>query len=148
MEIKEAKLKAARYCAYQERAPFDVEEKLKSFDLNPQQIKEILAELTEDGFINETRFTSIFVKSKFRNNKWGKIKIKQHLSLKKLPQDVIVSGLKEIPDEEYLSMIRMLVEQKTIHLNESDTFISNHKVASYLVQKGFEPELVWKYLKE
>jgi regulatory protein len=148
MDKNEAKLRAAKFCAYQERAPFEVEEKLKSFGLNQKHIDQILRELSEDGYVNENRFANIYAKGKFRNNKWGKIKIRQHLLFKQIPKEVAEQGIMEIPDEEYEAMIKNLIKNKCNALEEPDLFIKNNKIASYLIQKGFEPDLVWKFLRE
>jgi regulatory protein len=148
MDINDAKSKAARYCAYQDRARFEVEEKLKSYGLGIRQIKKILVELADEGFIDEKRFSKVFSLGKFRNNKWGKIKIRQHLLLKQVPKDVIEQGLNDIPDDEYFAMIKFLIKLKGSFFDEPDDFIRNNRIAAYLSQKGFEPELIWDALKE
>lgn len=146
MDESEAKLKAARYCAYQERARFEVEEKLKSYGIGDRQAKKILRELIEEGYINEGRFARAFSRGKFNNNKWGRIKIRQHLLQKQIPESLVEQGLSEIPVDEYLETIKSLIKQKGKALDEPDDFIRKNKIAVYLIQKGYEADLVWEEL--
>ena len=68
--------KLKRYCKYQERCKSDVESKLSGLDA-PDKIKElIIHELSEKEFFNNKRFSNEYVVGKFRNNNWGKIKIR------------------------------------------------------------------------
>jgi regulatory protein len=148
METDQAKSKLERYCAYQDRSVFEAEEKLKGYGLGAKQIKGILAELMREGFLDENRFSINYAKGKFRNNKWGKIKIKQHLLQKRVPKVLVEKGLNEIPHDEYLEMISMLIDQKSRLIDEPDAFVKNNKIAAFLIRKGFEPDLVWDVLKE
>ena len=70
---KEAKVKIAKFCAYQERCHQEVRDKLFSFGLLPNDVEEIIFELIQEDFINEERFTKAFVRGKFNYKKWGSI---------------------------------------------------------------------------
>jgi hypothetical protein len=41
-----------------------------------------------------------------------------------------------------------LIESKNETLQEENLFVKRNKIAKTLIAKGFEPELVWQYLKE
>lgn len=148
MDIQEAKEKAARYCAFQERAPFDVEEKLRGFGLKSQEIEEAMAYLEKEGFFDETRFALAYALGKFRNNKWGKIRIRQNLFLKRIGETVIQQALNEIPMEEYEVMAIKLIKGKCASLHDEDEYTLHNKTAAYLIRKGFEPDLVWRLIRE
>jgi regulatory protein len=148
MEADQAKSKLERYCAYQDRSVYEAEQKLKAYNLETRQIKKILHELIMDGFLDEKRYARNFTLGKFRNNKWGKIKIRQHLLQKQVSKSLIEAALEIIPHHEYLEMIRALVIQKSRLIDEPDEFVRNNKIAAYLLQKGFEPDVIWSCLKE
>lgn len=73
----EAKLKAARFCAYQERSQQEVRDKLYEYGLHYNDVEELLSELIVEGFINEERFARAYVRGKFKMKKWGRHKILQ-----------------------------------------------------------------------
>ena len=88
---KEAKVKIAKFCAYQERCHQEVRDKLFSFGLLPNDVEEIIFELIQEDFINEERFTKAFVRGKFNYKKWGRIKITQELKRRKISDYCISS---------------------------------------------------------
>ncbi|GJM27520.1 MAG: recombinase RecX [Cyclobacteriaceae bacterium] len=145
--LKEAKLKAARYCAYRERAPLELKRKLINLGLSENQIEQVCQELMDEGFVNEQRFALTFARSKFRLKKWGKIKIELALKRLEISESFICDAVNSLPPDEYLKTLKELLNKKRQSLKISDPFVINHKVALFLISKGFEPELAWKELK-
>ena len=144
----QAKVKAARYCAYQERCQQEVREKLNTLGLHHDQVEEILADLITEGYINEERFARVYAGGKFRIKKWGKIKITNALKSKHISDYCIQKGLEEIDSNEYLVAIDDIISRRNGPHAERDVFIRRNKIAKYLIGKGFEPELVWEQLKK
>lgn len=145
---KEAKLKAARFCAYQERTQQQVREKLQKILFDEDLIEEIIAELITENFISEERFAKSFTSGKFRLKKWGRNKILMHLKQKGLTDYCIREGMKEIDEEVYQEQIRELILKKYDSLNSNNSFQKKDKVSKYLIGRGYEPELVWKNLDD
>jgi len=146
--IKEAKNKAARYCAYQERTQREVRDKLYSLGLHAEDVENTIVELIEDNFINEERYAIAYSRGKFNQSKWGKLKIQFGLKQKGLSDYCIKKGLSSIQDDEYKQMILDLIEKKQDQLNEEKLYVSNNKIAVYLNTKGFEKDLVWEFLND
>ena len=145
--VREAKIKAARFCAYRERAPMEVREKLAAYGLEGDQMEEVLNELIEENFLNESRFASAYARGKLRSNKWGKIKIRKGLESYQLNQSAIDQALKELPQDEYLSIMVQLIKKKQRSLKVTNPFVRNHKIAHFVISKGFEPDIVWAELR-
>ena len=144
---REAKIKAARFCAYRERAPEEVREKLRGYGLSPDQCEQVLQELVDENFINEQRFAKAYASGKLRINKWGKLKIRNGLDGYQVNEKYIERALIALPEEEYLSTMKDLINKKQGSLDVTDPYVRNHKVARYVISKGFEPDLVWDHLK-
>ncbi|MEO9805690.1 MAG: regulatory protein RecX [Reichenbachiella sp.] len=144
---KEAKLKAANFCAYQERSQKEVRNKLYDLGLYPNEVEEVLSELITDNFINEERFAKAYVGGKFRVKKWGRKKILIGLGPHQLSPYCIKKGLAEIDEEEYIQTLEELITKKAESLRESDSFKKRNKVASHAMYKGFEADLVWDVVK-
>jgi len=144
----EAKGKIQRYCAYQERSHQEVRDKLYSFGLFSSEVDEILTDLITDGFLNEERFAKAFAGGKFRMKKWGRIKIVNALESHGLSKNCIKIGLKEIDNNDYVAGLNSILEKKANEIEEPNIFAKRDKLSKYAIQKGYEPDLVWKSLKE
>jgi regulatory protein len=143
-----AKAKIAKYCAYQERAHSEVTQKLYSYGLYSGQVEEILAWLISENYLNEERFAIAFAGGKFRVKKWGKIKIEQHLKFKKVSAYSINKALMLIDDDDYSRTLAQLIRQKWHAVVEKSSFETRHKVAQFVINKGYEPEDVWQLVKD
>ena len=135
--------KIKQYCAYQERCHKEVREKLYGFGLNKMEVEEIICTLISENYLNEERFAIQFAGGKFRMNQWGKIKIKQALKFKQVSDYCIRKSLKEIDSKEYEKTFRKLAEQKLKTLkSEKNIFTRKRKLQDFLLQKGFEIEMI------
>jgi regulatory protein len=93
--------------------------------------------------LNEERFAIHFAGGKFRMKQWGKIKIKQALKAKQVSDYCIRKALKEIDSKEYQKTFQKLGEQKLKTLkSERNIFIKKRKMQDFLLQKGFEMEMI------
>lgn len=143
----EAKQKIYAYCAYQERSHQEVKSRLFEYGLYGSEVDELLSHLITEGFLNEERFAKAFAGGKFRIKSWGRVKIIHELEAKGLTQNCIRSGMKEIDEDEYLETLQALLQKKSEQI-DGNAFIKRDKLAKYAIQKGFESELVWKYVRE
>lgn len=141
--------KIKQYCAYQERCHMEVKEKLYSYGLYKKDVEELMAQLVEENYLNEERFAIQYAGGKFRMNQWGKAKIKHALKQKQISEYSIKKALKEISDSEYKKTSQKLAAQKLKTLKyEKNIFIKKRKLQDYLLQKGYEGELVRGVLNE
>lgn len=144
----EALAKIQRYCAYQERSHKEVKSKLYDYGLYATQVEEIISQLITDGFLNEERFAKAYAGGKFRIKKWGKLKIKNELEFLGLTKNCIQRGLKEIESSDYTKTLKALIKKKSIEISEENRFKKRDKVARFVIGKGYEPEMVWEYVKD
>ncbi len=141
---EQALQKLRHYCAYQERCHVEVKEKLYSFGLRKQMVEESIAQLIEEDYLNEERFAIQFTGGKFRMKQWGRVKIKHALKQKQVSAYCINKALKELDAEDYDKILYKLAKQKwsTIKGEGVNLFVKMAKTTDYLLQKGFESELV------
>ena len=141
--------KIKQYCAYQERCHAEVRDKLYSFGLNKIEVEEIISELITENYLNEERFAIHYAGGKFRMKQWGKNKIKQSLKFKQVSDYCIKKALKEIDLKEYEKTFQKLAEQKLKTLkSEKNIFIKKRKLQDFLIQKGYENEMVREAVKD
>lgn len=148
LDLSQIKKKLADYCVYQDRSHYEVEQKLKELrTLNEDERGEILIWLIQNNFLNEERFSKSYARGKFYQKKWGKIKIMQGLKQKKIPTNLIDKGIEEINEEDYKSTLMELTEKKWNIIRESEIYLKKKKIYNYLLQKGYEYNLINEILK-
>ena len=146
MEINDAILKKVlRYCAYQDRCTQEVRTKLATFDMPNPEKEKIVKLLVDEGYLDDERYASTFVRSKIHLKKWGVNKIKMSLKMKGISEEIISNALSEIDPEIYKDELIKVLKAKKI--NESDPYKKKAKLAQYAIQKGYEPSLVWDTLR-
>ncbi|MXO33120.1 hypothetical protein GFV01_08535 [Apibacter sp. B2912] len=148
LDLFQIKKRLADYCVYQDRSHYEVEQKLKELrTLNEDERGEILIWLIQNNFLNEERFSKSYARGKFYQKKWGKIKIMQGLKQKRIPTNLIDKGIEEINEEDYKSTLMELTEKKWNILRESEVYLKKKKIYNYLLQKGYEYNLINEILK-
>ncbi|WP_436514394.1 regulatory protein RecX [Ekhidna sp. To15] len=141
--IKEVKQKAGRFCAFRERSPNELFEKIQSWGIAEEDAAQLVAELTKEGFVDEQRFANAYCNDKFEFNSWGKQKIKANIYAHRLSGDAIQNALDRINPEKYYKRLLELATTKWSKLEKEDDFKRKQKTLAYLVGKGFEQDLIW-----
>jgi len=145
---EQALQKAKHYCGYQERSHKEVKDKLYTLGLYKQQVEECLSQLIEENYLNEERFAQQFAGGKFRMKQWGRVKIKYELKQKQVSDYCIKKGLKEIDEADYAKTLKRLAADKWATVkSEKNVFIKLRKTQDYLLQKGYEQELIKQTLQ-
>lgn len=148
LDPKTALQKAEKYCVYQERAQQEVREKLYTFGLHQRDVEYIISELINQNFLNEERFANAYALGKFRQKGWGKIKIKQALKLKRIPDGMIKKALLQINLDDYLLSLKAILEKKAVLLKEKEPYKRRYQLKTYAFGKGYEGDLVTEVLKD
>ncbi|KAA6342322.1 Regulatory protein RecX, partial [termite gut metagenome] len=112
MTENEALNRMATYCSGAEHCRAEVREKLLRQEFDENAVERILNRLEKEKFIDNERYARSFINDKVRFAKWGKLKIKQALYFKQIPSEVVNRELEEVDEEEYLSVLRDLLEKK------------------------------------
>ena len=140
---KQALPKAKHFCAYQERCHSEVKDKLYGYGLTASEADQIISTLIEENYLNEERFAILYAGGHFRTKDWGRIKIKYQLKKKMVSEYCIKKALASIETGDYMKTLSRLANQKLKLLKSEKTqFIRKRKLQDYLLQKGFETDLV------
>jgi regulatory protein len=138
-EYLTAKAKLESFCAYQERCTHEVTEKIKVFDLSQEEVNELLAFLREQKYLNEERFARSYASGKFAIKGWGRVKIRNHMRAKFVPNELIQIGLSEIDDMAYIERMKHLAQRKWQELSkEKNPWVKKQKLYRFLAGKGYE----------
>jgi regulatory protein len=136
-----------RYCSYQERSPFEVKQKLREYALPSDKVDELMDLLIDDNFINEERFAVAYVRGKFIYKKWGRNKIRMELKRRKISDYCIKKGFEEIDGDKYEEVLLGLLQKKIESLKAIKGYQKNYKAAQFVMNKGYEGDIVWSLIK-
>ena len=139
--------KIMKYCAYQDRSISEVIDKLYKLEVWKEEHDKYINYLIDNLFLDEIRFTTSFVRGKFRIKHLGKQKIKMHLKQKGIANSIIEKCInEEIDQKEYYKTASELIDFKANTLSETNPFKRKQKLANYLLQKGYESDIVFSIL--
>lgn len=145
-KMKEAKIKASKYCVFQERTQQEVRDKLYQLGLYSDEVEEILTQLILENFVNEERFAKMYARGKFKLKHWGKVKIEYELNRRKISPFCIRQAMNEIDDNDYRTKLTELTVKK-LQAYSGDEYVRQNRTARYLINKGYESDLVWDSIK-
>lgn len=136
--------KVESFCAYRERCPSEVRQKIRDLGMDGETAEQIYSVLEADGFFNEARFAEAYAGGKFRVNHWGRVRIRLELQRRRIDPQLIRQALESIDEEEYTSMLKQLIDKKRRQLGAGRQ--DKSKIAAAIIRAGYEPELVFRYI--
>ena len=101
--------KTMALCSRREYCRNDIQNKLHKWGINNSDSDKIINILLDENFINESRYSTAFVRDKFLYNKWGRVKITAHLKTRNIPPDIIKTSLDSIDNETYIKTLKDLI---------------------------------------
>ena len=150
--MKEKKLyaeilvKLKRYCKYQERCKSDIKNKLNKLKITEKIKDSIINELSEKNYFDNKRFSYEYAIGKFRNNKWGKIKIRYNLKIKLIEKSIIDEALKKIPPDDYTSTFNKIANKEWSSRSKLDLNSRKRRFYKTLQNRGWEFDLINDFL--
>ena len=139
------KKKIEYFCAYQERCHSDVINKLNKLGVFGNQVDEYICYLIDENFLSETRYSEAYVRGKFNNNNWGRIKIIRELKSRNISEWNINNALLQIDDSEYEKKLYKICDKLLQQISGTSSEVRN-KIVRRLTQKGWETDLIIKCL--
>lgn len=137
----------ANLCARREYCVFDIETKLKRYNLDKETIEKIITRLIKEKYIDEVRYTRGFIKDKIRFNRWGKTKIEFALRQKRVPEDIVAEAFLEYTDEELNNSLQDLLQAKWKTIKGDSDYEKRNKLIRFGLSKGFDMNNILKCIK-
>ena len=144
----EAKKKLENFCSYQERCHKEVKEKLRELGMIQSASQEIIAQLIQEDYLNETRFAKNFARGKFRIKNWGRNRISRELKSRNITDYNIKMGMQEFTDIEYEETFYNLFEKRKKSVEHLPIDKQKKKIFSYLSYRGWEHEKIYDALNQ
>ncbi len=148
LTLKEIERKLQHYCSYQDRCHKEVIEKLKTYKIKSSDLSQIISNLINENFLNESRFSKSFVRGKFNIKSWGKVRIQNELKKRNISAYNISLGMKEINEIDYHKKLDHIFNKKLSSLVGINTISKKKKIISYLTYRGWESNLIYDKINE
>lgn len=116
--------------------------RLKKKGFPEQVVKQTLGFLKEKGFIDDNLFAKSWIESRLKRP-LGLRRIREELKLKGLAKEIIDSKIsqakKDYSEEDW---VRRIAEDKFDKLKGVEPFNAKRRVYTFLLRRGFSPEIV------
>lgn len=130
--------KAVKLLATRMHTTGELFQKLKKRDFEDGEIRAVLRDLEEKGFLDDGKFAEIFVENLKRYKEWGYFGIKQKLRQRLVDDEIAAQALDEYySNEDELQVAeRALMKMKKLGRTQLD------KIIRSLQQKGFRSDVI------
>ena len=139
---QEAYLALAALCAQAEHCQWEMLEKMRRWELSDEAQARVMERLVKERYVDDERYARAFVKDKIRYNKWGRRKVEQALWQKHIDDDIRQRVLDEVDDDEYLSILRPLLQQKRKSTKAQSDYELNQKLIRFALGRGFTFDII------
>jgi len=133
--------KTLNYLSYSLRSEKQIRDYLKKNEFEHFSNR-MIEQLKSMRLIDDLNFAQSFVRSQANINQKGPRNIAQDLKQKGISEDKILTALDEYPYEQQLENAIALAEKKWNKTNKNSTVESIQKVKSYLMNKGYDFEIL------
>ena len=137
-----AYLQLAQLCARSEHCQHELTEKMRRWGMSDEAQARVMARLVGERYVDDERYARAFVRDKIRYNKWGRRKVEQALWAKHIDDDIRERVLGEIGDDEYLSVLRPLLQQKRRSVKADSDYELNQKLVKFALSRGFTYDII------
>ena len=139
--------KIQSYCLYQDRCVMQVKNKLYSFKVSSQLVENIVEYLIDNDYLNEERYTKMFIQGKLRIKKWGRIKLKYELRSKGIDIKTINEHINQINEEDYMNYFNEFSTSKIKFLKGTKDQ-KKRSFINYFTYRGWENNLIYQKLRD
>lgn len=150
---KEEQFRAQNYAlnllSYRARSEREIMERMQQKGYESSVIKDTIAYLKEQGYLDDYAFAEMFIRDKSELNKYGQNRIKTELYKKGVAREVINGLIEEMIDSnsEY-EKAKELAEKKIKSYQKDSKQAQYRKLNGFLIRKGYPYDVVSRVVKE
>lgn len=142
MTEQEAYLRLAALCAQAEHCEYEMQEKMRRWEIANDAQARVMQRLITERYVDDERFARAFANDKVKYNKWGRRKVEQAMWLKHIAEDIRQRVLDSIDDEEYIAILRPLLQQKRRSVKARNDYELRQKLIKFAIGRGFTMDII------
>lgn len=149
LTTSEAQIRLEELCVKAERCEYELREKLRRWRIPADEAENIMQTLKTHKFVDNERFTRAYVNDKIKFARWGKRKVYQALTQKRIPSEIIREALDTVDADLYQSNLDDFFASKIkAHPELKDSFEGRTKLFRYAISRGYEPSIASATLRD
>lgn len=121
-------------------------DKMRKWEIEEDVQARVMEYLLKEKFIDEERYTRLFVEEKIKFNKWGRKKLEQALYMKRIPRSIYAPILDEVDEDNYEEVLRPLLEAKRKSVTGKSEYEIRGKLIRFALSRGFDMDTILSVL--
>ena len=142
MSEEQALARLTALCASAEHCTGEMIDKMTKWEISEEAQARIMEHLVKNKYIDDERYCRAFVHDKMEYNHWGRRKIEQALYVKHVDKAIQKTVLDEIPDKDFIDILRPLIVQKRRQTRANSEYEMNMKLMRFAASRGFTIEQI------
>jgi len=136
-------------CARAEHCSSEMRDKLWQWQIPADEAEKILSHLIARKFVDDFRYARAVVNDKIVFSRWGRRKVINALSVKRIPHEAISRAIETIDTSVYEQNLRHLLTLKAASLphGAAHSYEGRTKLFRFAVSRGYEPELAARLIR-
>lgn len=148
MKPQAALMRLEDLCARSEQCSSDLRRKLSQWGISSADADSIISQLTDNRFLDDSRFARAYARDRYLYAKWGRCKIITGLYAKRIDKSTIEDALGEIDMRRYAAIAFKAIASKLRQLpDEMPGFEKRQRLIRFAVGRGYEISLISKILE-
>ncbi len=146
-DLKQARALAYRYLSHRDRSERETAEHLRKKGCEESVVRETLRYLKEAKYLDDRRFAEHWARTRAENKQFGKYRLRQELTGKGLPPELIDETLDTLFDSvNEIDLARAAVAKKLPSMQDLDPVTRKRRLTGLLQRKGFSGHIIYQVL--
>lgn len=148
MTEEQALARLTALCASAEHCTGEMIDKMTKWEIPEEVQARIMEHLVSNKYVDDERYCRAFVHDKMEYNHWGRRKIEQALYVKHVDKAIQTKVLDEIPDSDFIDILRPLLDQKRRQTRADNDYEMNIKLMRFAASRGFTIDQIRQCIEE
>lgn len=147
-QLNQAIIYSQKLLSQYQRTVFEIQEKLKKKNCQPEIIAQAIKYLLSKNYLNDTEYAKTFLEFELKNRPCGRLLCYKKLVKKGISKDLASHILDEnYLEEKEIELAKILANKKMRELNSKDKKKIYRKLVYYLKSKGFSDSVILEMIE-
>lgn len=140
--------KALKLLSIRPRSILELKTKLQDKGYDESSIKKTISWLKKEGFLDDKKFTKMWVEGRKNFHPLGKFRLSLELKKKQVPLKIIEKEVSKIPEKEEVKDAKDLAKRRAKLYLKEDKYKKRQKVIAFLTRRGYSWSVISKAIEK